>query len=258
LTNKVALVTGGGTGIGRAIALRLAGQGAAVAVLGRTQQSLDLVAAELARGGRRALAVVCDVRSTGSVEHAVGTCIDRLGGIDVLVNAAGIAGGGEFRQHSDTLWGDIIDTNLTGAFRVTRQVLRDARMLDQAWGRVINVASTGGKQGVVHAAAYTASKHGLVGLTKSLGLELAKTGVTVNAVCPGFVETGMAAHVREAYARIHSVSAEEMRRRIEGRVPIGRYIRPEEVARVVGFLASPGADGITAQAWNVCGGLGNY
>jgi ketoreductase len=258
LSGKRAAVTGGGTGIGRATAMALAAEGAAVALLGRTPSTLEAVAEEIGRAGGVALPVPCDVRSTASVEHAVTACLDRLGGLDILVNAAGISGGGETRQQSDLLWNEILDTNLSGALRMIRQVLHQSRMLERGWGRIINIASTGGKQGVVHAAAYTASKHGLVGLTKSVGLELAKTGVTVNAVCPGFVETGMASHVREAYARIHQVSAEEMKRRIEARIPIGRYIQPGEVAAVVCFLASAATAGITAQAWNVCGGLGNY
>ncbi len=127
-------------------------------------------------------------------------------------------------------------------------------------GRIINIASTGGKQGVIHGAPYSASKHGVVGFTKSLGLELARnhSGITVNAVCPGFVESEMAQRVREKYSKLWNTDAEETRRRVEDRIPIGRYIEPKEVAGMVAYLASPIAQSITAQAINVCGGLGNY
>jgi ketoreductase len=125
-------------------------------------------------------------------------------------------------------------------------------------GRIISIASTGGKQGVVHAAPYSASKHGVVGFTKALGLELAKTGITVNAVCPGFVETPMAEQVREHYAAIWGVDEAEAHARITTRVPIGRYVEPAEVAAMVEYLIGPGAAAVTAQALNVCGGLGNY
>jgi ketoreductase len=178
--------------------------------------------------------------------------------IDVLVNGAGISGGGLTADVTDSLWQNVINTNLNGQFYVTRDALR--LDLIPAGGRIVNIASTGGKQGVLHGAPYSASKHGMVGFTKALGLELArnKSGITVNAVCPGFVETEMAQRVRDHYAHIWGTSEQETRRRIEDRVPIGRYIEPAEVAAMVSYLVSPQAAGVTAQALNVCGGLGNY
>src|SRR5882762_2976846 len=134
----------------------------------------------------------CDVRSAEQIKELVRRAVDRFGPIEVLVNNAGRPGGGDTYQLSDELWCDVIDTNLTSVFRVTKEVLTTGGMLDRGRGRIINIASTGGKQGVVHAAPYSASKHGVVGFTKALGLELARTGITVNAVCPGFVETPMA------------------------------------------------------------------
>jgi ketoreductase len=131
-------------------------------------------------------------------------------------------------------------------------------MLNRGRGRIINIASTGGKQGVIHASPYSASKHGVVGFTKALGLELAKSGITVNAVCPGFVETPFAGKAREHYAAIWGVDEEEARNRIVARVPIGRYVEPHEVAAMVVYLVGPAAAAVTAQALNVCGGLGNY
>jgi ketoreductase len=131
-------------------------------------------------------------------------------------------------------------------------------MLAQGWGRIINIASTGGKQGVIYGAPYSASKHGVVGLTKALGLELAKTGVTVNAVCPGYVETPMAQRVRKGYADFWQTTEEAVLEKFEAKIPLGRYATPEEVAAFVGYLATDAGAPITAQALNVCGGLGNY
>jgi ketoreductase len=178
--------------------------------------------------------------------------------ISVLVNAAGISGGGITAEVSDELWLSVISINLNGTFFVTREALRLDLM--RQGGRIINIASTGGKQGVLHGSPYCASKHGMVGFTRALGLELARngSGITVNAVCPGFVETEMAERVRDHYARLWGTDAAETRRRIEERVPIGRYIAADEVSAMVAYVASPLAAGVTAQALNVCGGLGKY
>jgi ketoreductase len=196
------------------------------------------------------------VKEASSVSAAVAGVAGAWGQIDVLVNNAGRGGGGITASMDDSLWHDIIETNLNGVYFTTKAVLNEGHMAEG--GRIINVASTGGKQGVVYAAAYSASKHGVVGFTKSLALELAPRGITVNAVCPGFVETDLAVRARQGYARIWDVTPDEAKVRIEQRVPIGRYIEPDEVADMVAYLASPSARGITGQTVNVCGGLGNY
>lgn len=141
---------------------------------------------------------------------------------------------------------------------MTREVLTAGRMRDAKVGRVINIASTAGKQGVVLGAPYSASKHGVVGFTKALGNELAATGITVNAVCPGYVETPMAQRVRQGYAAAWDVSEDEVLTRFQAKIPLGRYSTPEEVAGLVGYLVTDAAASITAQAINVCGGLGNF
>jgi len=184
--------------------------------------------------------------------------MDRYGQIDVLVNNAGRNGGGVTADIADELWYEVIDTNLNSVFLVTRAVLRTGKLVERGWGRIISIASTGGKQGVVFGAPYSASKHGVIGFTKALGLELAKTGVTVNAVCPGYVETPMAQRVRQGYAAHHDTTEEAILERFQAKIPLGRYSEPEEVAGLVSYLVTDSAAPITAQAINVCGGLGNY
>jgi ketoreductase len=257
-TDSIVLVTGGGRGIGRAIALAFAEAGATTIIVARTEAELKETArlAETARGIIYPFA--CDVTNPEQVKRAVQQIARQIGKIDILVNAAGRGGGGRTAELDDQLWYDIINTNLHSVYTVTKAVLTDGGMLAAQHGRIISIASTGGKQGVVYAAAYTASKHGVVGFTKALGLELARTGITVNAVCPGFVMTRLTEKSREAYAQIWQVDQEEAQRRMEARVPLGRFVQPEEIPPMVLYLASPAAEAVTAQAINICGGLGNY
>ncbi len=255
---RTALVTGGTSGIGLAVARLLGGSGLRVFVCARDAQRVDSTVKELSEAGMEADGRVCDVRSTTQVEALVEAAVSRFGGVDVLVNNAGRSGGGPTAEIQDELWLDVIDTNLNSVLRVTRAVLVRGGMLERGRGWIVNIASTGGKQGVVLGAPYSASKHGVVGFTKALGLELARSGVTVNAVCPGYVETPMAQRVREGYARVWDVSEQEVLERFEAKIPLGRYSTPEEVAGLVGYLISEPAAAITAQAINVCGGLGNY
>jgi ketoreductase len=254
----VALVTGATRGIGLEIARMLAGRGTAVYLCSRDHEEAVATAKELRRQGGTADGCGCDVRSPEQIRRLVEGAVARFGPLDILVNNAGRPGGGETARIDDELWCDVIETNLNSVFRVTREALTTGGMLGRGSGRIVNVASTGGKQGVVHATPYSASKHGVVGFTKALGLELARTGITVNAVCPGFVETPMAEQVRGHYAGIWGVDEAEAHARITARVPIGRYVEPGEVAAMVEYLIGPGAAAVTAQALNVCGGLGNY
>jgi ketoreductase len=255
-----ALITGATGGIGRAIGERLAIDGFDLILVARTPSALDRIASEIAATvpGAAVEAQVCDVSKPEAVAALFGALETRRIALRVLVNGAGVSGGGITAEVSNQLWQNVIETNLNGAFYVTRDALRTNRV--EQGGRIINIASTGGKQGVLHGAPYCASKHGMVGLTKALGLELARngSGITVNAVCPGFVETEMAVRVRDHYAKLWGTDADETRRRVEERVPLGRYIEPTEVAAMVAYLVSSSAAGVTAQALNVCGGLGNY
>lgn len=255
---KVALVTGATSGMGLQIARSLAGQGISVYLCSRREEAVVETVKSLQDEGFDVDGRACDVSVPEDVREFVRAAVDRFDRVDILVNNAGRSGGGITAEITDELWFDVINTNLNSVFLMTKAVLNEGGMLTRKHGRIINIASTGGKQGVVHGAPYSASKHGVVGFTKALGLELARTGVTVNAVCPGFVETPMAERVRETFAEIWGVDTDEVHSRVSARVPIGRYVEPHEVSAMVDYLVSEGAAAVTAQALNVCGGLGNY
>ncbi|TQM85049.1 ketoreductase [Saccharothrix saharensis] len=257
-TRRVALVTGATSGIGLDIARRLARAGLSVYICARHDDVVTKTVDELRGQGLDVDGRACDVSVPAQVRDLVRAAVERFGPIDVLVNNAGRNGGGITAEIEDDVWFDVINTNLNSVFVVTKEVLTAGGMLGRDSGRVVNIASTGGKQGVLHGAPYSASKHGVVGLTKAWGLELAKTGITVNAVCPGFVETPMAERVRTHYAGIWGVDEAETHARITTRVPIGRYVEPREVSAMVEYLIGEDAGAVTAQALNVCGGLGNY
>jgi ketoreductase len=257
-TPRVALVTGATSGMGLEIARSLASDSHRVYICARHADSLAATVKNLQGQGLDVDGQACDVTNPSDVDRLVRDCVERYGPVDILVNNAGRPGGGATADLDDQLWFDVINTNLNSVFLVTKRVLTLGGMGKKTWGRIINIASTGGKQGVVLAAPYSASKHGVVGFSKALGLELAKSGITVNAVCPGFVETPMAERVREHYSAMWGVDAGEVYDRITGRVPTGRYVEVDEVAAMVRYLITDGARSVTAQALNVCGGLGNY
>ncbi|AVH55985.1 MULTISPECIES: 3-oxoacyl-ACP reductase FabG [Streptomyces] len=255
---KVAVVTGATSGIGLATARLLAGQGHRVFLCARTEDGVTKTVKTLLDEGLDIDGAVADVREGADVQRFVRQAVDRFGTVDVLVNNAGRSGGGPTASIADELWYDVIATNLHSVFLMTREVLNAGGMAAKDRGRIINIASTAGKQGVVLGAPYSASKHGVVGFTKALGNELAPTGITVNAVCPGYVETPMAQRVRQGYAAAYDTSEDAILEKFQAKIPLGRYSTPEEVAGLVGYLASDAAASITSQALNVCGGLGNF
>jgi ketoreductase len=257
-SRAVALVTGATSGIGLAVSRHLAEAGMRTYLCARGERRLAETVKAFQDEGLDVDGSTCDVTQPEQIRQFVQAAVDRYGPVDVLVNNAGRSGGGVTVEVPDELWFEVINTNLNSVFLLTKEVLTAGGMLGKSRGRIVNIASTGGKQGVVFGAPYSASKHGVVGFTKALGLELAKTGITVNAVCPGFVETPMAEQVREHYAQVWQVSAEEAFQRVTSRVPMGRYVEVEEVAAMVDYLLSDGASAVTAQALNICGGLGNY
>lgn len=250
----LALVTGGTSGIGYSCALQLQNAGFDVVVTGRDESKLDrVIASEPGLTG-----YVNDVRDRAAVHDLVTTIVTDHGPIEVLVNNAGRGGGGPITTITDELWLDVINTDLSSVFWVTRSVLAQSPSIQSTTGRIINIASTGGKQGVPFGTPYSAAKAGVIGFTKALAKELAPTGVTVNAVCPGYVETPMAVSIRESYAEMQGVSEHQVLKEFESKIPLGRYSTPDEVAAMVTYLAGPSAASITAQAINVCGGLGIY
>ncbi|MFJ5855751.1 SDR family oxidoreductase [Enterobacter cancerogenus] len=257
MNTKRVLITGGSGGIGIAIASAFSAAGYRCVLTGRNMARLQ-AACESLNPPPEYLMGDIDLSNSKNVEQLIEECEHQGMLFDVLINCAGKEGGGRTEDIPYDYWENILKTNLSSVFYIVKNMLN--KKLINPGGSIINIASTGGKQGVVYGAPYSASKHGVVGLSKSVGLELAKRNmdITVNAVCPGFVESGMAERVRENYARLHNISMDEVKRGIEHRIPLGRYILPKEVAALCLFLASDGARGITAQAINICGGLGNY
>lgn len=253
-----ALVTGGSSGIGKAVAARLGRAGHQVTICGRTKERLEEAAGQLAEQDVEVSTQVADVSDPAQVRELVLRAREEHGPISVLVNNAGRNGGGKTAELTDELWREVMSTNLDSVFFTTRDVLAHGGMTELPAGRIINIASTAGKQGVLLAAPYSASKHGVVGFTKALGKELATQGITVNAVCPGYVETPMAERVRGLYAKAWDTTTDDVLAQFEAKIPLGRYSTADEVASMVEYLTTDGAASITAQALNVCGGLGNF
>lgn len=254
LENKLAFITGGGRGIGREIALTFAREGANVVVVARSENQVAQVAEEIQNEfGVNALGVVCDVADVESVSKAFAATKEHFGTMpDILVNNAGIAESAPFHKTSDELWHRIIEINLTGTFYCTREALPS--MLEKQWGRIINIASIAGKAGAPYIAAYVASKHGVVGMTRSLAVEVAAKGITVNAICPGYVETEMAQYAIDNIVSKTKVSAEEAKKYLESQSPQQRMVTVQEIAALAILLASEEGRGINAQAINIDGG----
>jgi NAD(P)-dependent dehydrogenase (short-subunit alcohol dehydrogenase family) len=247
LEGQHAIITGGGRGIGRATARALGEAGANLTLLGRSAPHLEAEANHIAgQFGVRVEAITTDVTQDDQVRQAFATAERTLGAPTILVNNAGQAEGAPFIQTSRELWDRMLAVNLTAAFTCIKQVL--PAMLEAGRGRIINVASTAGLRGVQRVAAYSASKHGLIGLTRSLAVEVAKQGVTVNAVCPGYVDTDMSARAVDALMTGTGKSAEEAVRMISRPSAFGRLLKPEEVAGVIVWLCSPAAATVTGQA----------
>ncbi|MGW0562003.1 3-oxoacyl-ACP reductase FabG [Streptomyces sp. NPDC003016] len=256
LTPKVAVVTGATSGIGLAVTRALAACGHQVFLCARTARTVAATVRELQAEALDVDGTAGDVRDRDDIRRVVRHAVDRFGTVDVLVNNAGRSGGGSTAELTDEMWFDVLDTNLNSVFLMTREVLTAGGMRDKKRGRIINIASTDGTRGDVLDAPYSASKHGVIGFTKALGNELAPTGITVNAVCPGHVETPTARRIRREYAAAYGIGEEAALKTFQSKIPLGRYSTPAEVAGLVGYLTTDTAASITAQTLNVCGGLG--
>jgi 3-hydroxybutyrate dehydrogenase len=254
LKDKVTLITGGGRGIGRAIALAFAREGAQVAIAARTTEQLARAAEEIrAECGTQVLHVACDVSDLESVKGMFACVRERFGrGADIMVNNAGIAESAPLVKTEDEFWHRHLAINLTGTFYCTRAAL--PAMLERGWGRIINIASIAGKTGAPYIAAYSASKHGVLGLTRSVALEVATRGITVNAICPGYVDTDMTARAVEIISAKTNKSADEATDVLKRMSPQNRLITSEEVASLALLLATDEGRGINGQAINVDGG----
>ncbi len=250
LDGRHVVVTGAAQGIGAAIATALAHQGASLTLVGRRVALLESLAARLP--GKSHEVVAMDVSDEQAVAQGFERARAVLGPVSILVNNAGQAESAPFGKTSMALWQRMLDVNLTGTFLCTQAALPD--MLAGGWGRIVNIASTAGQRGYPYVAAYVAAKHGVVGLTRALALEVAKKGITVNAVCPGYTETEI------LQASIANVVTKTGRSEAEARAefarsnPQGRIVQPQEVADAVLWLCGPGAGAITGQSISVSGG----
>ncbi|MDC8771087.1 SDR family NAD(P)-dependent oxidoreductase [Roseateles albus] len=247
LSGLHAAITGGGSGIGAAVAQRLVAAGARVSLLGRSLDKLQGQAAALAPFGQVDVCVL-DVADEASVKVA----FEQIGAVDILVNNAGQVETAPLAKTSLALWQAMLNVNLTGTFLCSREVV--AGMSDRGFGRIINVASTAALTGYAYVAAYCAAKHGVLGLTRTMALEFAKKGVTVNAVCPGYTETDIVARALDNIASKTGRSTDEARAELVAANPQGRLVQPQEVADTVLWLAQRGSGAVTGQAIAVCGG----
>ncbi|MGH9317186.1 MAG: SDR family NAD(P)-dependent oxidoreductase [Thermoanaerobaculia bacterium] len=250
LTNRVAFVTGASRGLGEVIAHRLAAEGARVALAARNEGDCRKIAGKISKRGGEAMAIGCDVTLAVSVSGAIAAVVARWGRIDILINNAGLGGATPLDDPDDSRWNAVLATNLTAVFRLTRE----AAPFLPVGGRVVNLSSVLGRFGVAGWGAYCASKHGVIGLTRALALELAPRQITVNAICPGWVETDMAREQFRRLARNEGGSEDRGREMAARMAPLARVLDPEEVAGLVAYLASEEARSVTGQAIVIDGG----
>lgn len=253
LARHHAVITGGGRGIGAAIAETLARIGAAVSLIGRNAQTLQATANRIAKDyGVKVATAPADVADEAAVKKAMATLKEALGAPTILVNNAGVAISSPFLKSDAAFWCKTLNIDLMGAVYCTQAVL--PAMLDAKWGRIINIASTAGVVGYAYVTAYCAAKHGMIGLTRALALETARTGVTVNAVCPGYADTDMTAQTIANIVNKTGRTRDEAIASLVSHNPQGRLIQPQEVADTVAWLCGENSSSVTGQSIIVAGG----
>lgn len=248
-----AVVTGGGRGIGAAIAEALARLGASVSLIGRNAEALQVTADRIAKDyGVKVASATADVADETAVQKAISKVRDVLGAPTILVNNAGVAVSAPFLKSDAVFWRNVLDIDLMGSVYCTQAVL--PAMLETKWGRVINIASTAGVTGYAYVTTYCAAKHGMIGLTRALAIETARTGVTVNAVCPGYADTEMTSQTIANIIKKTGRSREDALASLVTHNPQGRLIQPSEVADAVVWLCGDNAASVTGQSIAVAGG----
>ena len=252
LEGRRAVVTGGSRGIGAAIARELSSEGCAVLVCARGAEAVEEFAEQLRDAGGRAWAAACDVAEEAAVRALATTAVETLGGVDILINNAGIAPSAPLKAQTLEDWERVFAINMTGTFLCTREFLPGMRAA--GWGRVVNVASVAGKVGMPYIAAYAATKHAVLGFTRAVAAEVAADGVTVNAVCPGYVDTAMTNGSVERIVGKTGISADEAYEFMKSVSPQKRLMEPEEIAYLTLSLCDPRARGINGQAIVLDGG----
>jgi len=253
LQNSVAIITGASRGIGRSIAQAFANEGAALCLIARNKTQLDALADELQLDAQRVLTLALDVTDRAACFEAVEKTQSKFGHIDVLVNNAGVYRSKPFLDYSTQDFQDMLDVNLFGVLHFTQACLTP--MQQRRSGSIINIASTAGKWGSRNQSAYNVSKHAVVGLTRCVALEASAYQVTVNAICPGFVETDMLDELKAQASHSAGTSIEDFEKAALSRVPLGRMMQPQEIAQMAVFLASQGARGMTGQSIHMDGGM---
>lgn len=252
LADKVVLVTGGSRGIGAAIANEFAKRGCRVAITARDPQRLGAAEDRMAQNGAQVRGIDCDITQRNQMQRLRHSIQELWGDVQILVNNAGIARALSFAETTDETWDRTLATNLTGVFNCCKVFL--PAMIEAQWGRIINIGSTAAKVGYSHVTAYTASKHGLIGLTRALALETARLGVTVNAICPGYVDDERTRDNARLMADKTGKSIDDILKIFAATAPQNRLIAAEEVAELACLIASPEMSGMTGQAINIDGG----
>jgi NAD(P)-dependent dehydrogenase (short-subunit alcohol dehydrogenase family) len=253
LNGKTAVITGASSGIGLCVAQSFAREGASVVICARGLEKAETAAESIRSSGAQALALPCDVTSNDSVNALYDELIQRTGAPDIVVNSAGYYAISRFLDTSLDVYERTISVNYLGAVRMIQKFLPD--MIEAGHGKIINIASTAGKWGSMYQAHYNGSKHAVLGITKSLAVEFARTGVNINAICPGWVETPMFDDGIAQFAQAAGMTVEKVREIWLSRVPMGRFLEPEEIGPLAIYLASEESDGMTGQALTISGGM---